>query len=173
MASKKATTVKNNQISEQKRIAIARRAELEKNWAAYDERKQAENDKLKREQEISEKNNDSDFLVVLFIIGTAAVFLICLSVFGVIKTFLGLIPFAVIAGFFASDRKPNQHMICPHCKTKGQVYTEAVTVKKGIDGGKATAAVLTGGISVLATGLSGKENQTKARCGNCGSVWHF
>jgi len=67
----------------------------------------------------------------------------------------------------------NPAMICPHCQTKGAVRTRAVTQKKGVSGGKATAAVLTGGISMLGTGLSRKENLTEAHCDNCGSTWHF
>jgi uncharacterized protein HemX len=64
-------------------------------------------------------------------------------------------------------------MICPHCQTKGQVRTKKVTQKKGISGSKATGAVLTGGISVLATGLSRKEDATQAHCDKCDSTWHF
>jgi len=67
----------------------------------------------------------------------------------------------------------NDHMICPHCQTKGRVLTKAVTQKKGISGGKATGALLTGGISLVATGLSRKEVSTQAHCLTCGSTWHF
>lgn len=67
----------------------------------------------------------------------------------------------------------NTMMVCPHCQSKGSVRTKTVKQKKGVSGGKATAAVLTGGVSLLATGLSRKENLTEARCGNCHSVWHF
>lgn len=31
----------------------------------------------------------------------------------------------------------------------------------------------TGGLSLLAVGLSRKENHTQARCMNCGSTWVF
>jgi hypothetical protein len=41
--------------------------------------------------------------------------------------------------------------------------------KRGIGGGKATGAVLTGGLSTLATGLSQKQWMTKAHCDNCDS----
>ena len=58
----------------------------------------------------------------------------------------------------------NPVLICPHCQTKGMVRTKAVDQKKGISGGKATGAVLTGGLSVLATGLSRKERLTQAHC---------
>ena len=56
----------------------------------------------------------------------------------------------------------NPHFICPHCQTKGSVRSKAVRHKTGISGGKATAALLTLGTSVVATGLSRKENRTKA-----------
>lgn len=64
-------------------------------------------------------------------------------------------------------------MVCPPCHTKGRVTTKAVKAKKGVSGGKATAAVITGGWSVFATGLSRKEKLTEARCGHCGATWHF
>jgi len=62
-------------------------------------------------------------------------------------------------------------MICPHCQTKGTVRTEWITQKKGISGGKATSAILTGGLSLLATGLSRKEDHIEAHCNNCGMTW--
>jgi hypothetical protein len=64
-------------------------------------------------------------------------------------------------------------IICQQCQTRGRVTTRQVTLKNGISGGKATGALLTGGLSLLATGLSRKEDATKAECANCGSVWHF
>jgi len=64
-------------------------------------------------------------------------------------------------------------IICPHCQAKGSVTTRQVKLKRGISGGKAAGALLTGGLSVLAVGLSRKEGATQARCSNCGSVWHF
>jgi hypothetical protein len=69
---------------------------------------------------------------------------------------------------------PGAHQIvCPHCQTKGQVRTQVVKQKKGISGGKATAAVMTAGLSTFATGLSRKEEVTEAHCNACGSTWHF
>ncbi len=67
----------------------------------------------------------------------------------------------------------NAQMICPHCQSRGTVRTKRIAQKKGISGGKATAAVLTGGVSILATGLSRKEAATEAHCDNCGSTWYF
>lgn len=64
-------------------------------------------------------------------------------------------------------------VICPHCQVKGHVRGKAVTDKKGVSGGKATAAVLTAGVSMLATGLSRKEAATAATCDNCQSTWRF
>ena len=67
----------------------------------------------------------------------------------------------------------NSAYICPHCQTPGHVRTKQVTRDKGISGAKATGAVLTGGLSILATGLSRREAVTQAHCGNCGSTWCF
>ncbi|MBW2673815.1 MAG: hypothetical protein JRD89_10445 [Deltaproteobacteria bacterium] len=64
-------------------------------------------------------------------------------------------------------------MACPHCQAQGTVNTRRVKQKKGVSGGKATAAVLTGGVSILATGLSRKEKATRAHCTNCGNTWYF
>jgi uncharacterized OB-fold protein len=69
------------------------------------------------------------------------------------------------------QRKPQ--MICPHCQTKGSVQTERTKMKQGISGGKATGALLTLGVSMLATGLSRKQKVTRAKCTNCGSEWVF
>jgi len=67
----------------------------------------------------------------------------------------------------------NTAMICPHCQTRGSVRVKSVTRKKGISGGKATAALLTSGVSMLATGLSRKEGATRAHCENCSQEWDF
>lgn len=64
-------------------------------------------------------------------------------------------------------------MVCPHCKTRGEVRTRPVKRKAGVSGGKATGAILTGGVSILATGLSRKEGATAATCENCGAEWSF
>jgi hypothetical protein len=44
----------------------------------------------------------------------------------------------------------NPAMICPHCQCKGSVRVKRVQEKAGVSGGKATAALLTGGLSLLA-----------------------
>lgn len=67
----------------------------------------------------------------------------------------------------------NSELFCPHCQTKGKVRAKGIKKKTGISGGKATAAVLTGGVSLLATGLSKKEDFTECHCDNCGSTWSF
>jgi hypothetical protein len=69
--------------------------------------------------------------------------------------------------------KLNAAMKCPHCEKVGKVRTKGTLHKKGISGGKATAAVLTGGVSILATGLSRKESGTQAHCENCSNTWVF
>jgi len=67
----------------------------------------------------------------------------------------------------------NPAMMCPHCQTKGQIRTKHTKQKKGISGSKATAALLTGGLSILAVGLSRKEGATQAHCGKCNNTWLF
>jgi hypothetical protein len=62
-------------------------------------------------------------------------------------------------------------LVCPHCQTSGHVKSKRVKVKRGISGGKATGAVLTLGVSMLATGLSRKEKATQMTCGNCKVSW--
>ena len=101
------------------------------------------------------------------------------------RTFLALLlclsPFVLGVALHLGWRKLNgppdtsgdAQIVCPHCHVTGQVSTRRVRRKKGVSGGKATGAVFTGGLSLLATGLSRKETQTSARCGNCGSVWEF
>lgn len=70
------------------------------------------------------------------------------------------------------DNTPGQHqLVCPHCGTKGTVRSKQVRMKKGVSGGKAAGAVLTAGLSVLATGLSRKEKVTEMRCSNCLTAW--
>ena len=67
----------------------------------------------------------------------------------------------------------NPQMICPHCQAHGQIRTKIVERKKGVSGAKATGAILTGGFSLLATGLSRKEHPTQAHCDNCNNTWEF
>lgn len=67
----------------------------------------------------------------------------------------------------------NPVMVCPHCQNKGCARTKKVKRKKGISGGKAMAGILTGGVSLLATGLARKENLTQAHCESCGNTWDF
>jgi len=69
-------------------------------------------------------------------------------------------------------RKSNA-LICPHCQIQGYVTTSPIKVKAGVSGGKATAAVLTGGLSLFAVGLSRKQAVTSAYCSHCVSTWTF
>ncbi len=67
----------------------------------------------------------------------------------------------------------NTNMLCPHCQNNGCVRTKKVETKVGVSGGKATAAILTGGLSLIAVGLSRKEDKTNAYCDNCNNTWFF
>lgn len=66
---------------------------------------------------------------------------------------------------------PNPHIVCKHCGTKGTVKTRQMPRKKGISGGKATGALMTGGLSMGLTGLSRKQTVTEMTCTNCKTVW--
>lgn len=67
----------------------------------------------------------------------------------------------------------NSAIICPHCQMKGKVRTKQVKRKAGISGGKVMGGLLTGGVSLLGTGLSRKQKLTQAHCDNCNSTWDF
>lgn len=62
-------------------------------------------------------------------------------------------------------------IVCPHCQRRGNVTVKRTNRKRGISGGKATGALLTGGASMLLTGLARKENVTEMKCSNCGIRW--
>lgn len=82
-----------------------------------------------------------------------------------------------IVTFSTSDRliygEVSRNMICPHCQRKGMVMTKPVKIKAGVSGAKAGIGLMTGGVSLLATGLSSKKNQTQAHCKNCSTTWIF
>ncbi len=67
----------------------------------------------------------------------------------------------------------NARLACPHCGERGQIRTKLVRRKKGMSGGKAVGAVLTGGLSLLATGIARKERMTQCKCDSCTSQWDF
>ena len=75
----------------------------------------------------------------------------------------------------ASSRRPkrNDRIVCAHCHRSGCITTSIVERKVGLSGGKATAAILTGGVSLLATGLARKELATQIKCSNCQSVYYM
>lgn len=78
-----------------------------------------------------------------------------------------------VKGFVKGQTEADKQIVCPQCQTRGHVVTRQAKVKRGISGGKAAGAVLTAGISVIATGLSRKNAVTEAHCSNCKTVWQF
>lgn len=70
-------------------------------------------------------------------------------------------------------KKGDEKIKCPHCEMKGSVQTRRARQRKGISGGKAVGGLFTGGASLLLTGISRREELTKANCRNCGSTWTF
>jgi hypothetical protein len=71
----------------------------------------------------------------------------------------------------AASGPVNPMLNCPYCGTTGQVHARTLRMKAGVSGGKATGAVLTGGLSLLATGLSRTQDRTQMRCFACGTGW--
>lgn len=111
-----------------------------------------------------------------WIVAIVAIVFVCLF----IATYLAQTPEQKVkAGLFAPPKRINDKValdakiICSQCQTRGSVSTRAITAKVGISGGKATGALLTGGLSLLATGLSRKQAMTEAKCSNCGATWRF
>jgi DNA-directed RNA polymerase subunit RPC12/RpoP len=73
--------------------------------------------------------------------------------------------------FSIVEKTSTAKIICPYCKKGGYVNMKSVIRKSGIHGGKATAGVFTGGLSLLVTGLSGKQRVSEYKCCNCNAKW--
>lgn len=80
--------------------------------------------------------------------------------------------------FFRYNRWQNEEakkgadkIVCPHCGERGCVTGKSVVRGKGVSGGKAAGAVMTGGASVFATGLSKNQRVRNLKCSNCNSEW--
>ena len=71
----------------------------------------------------------------------------------------------------AREREAQARIRCPHCGEVGHVTKTLVQRKQGVSGGKATGALLTGGVSMVFTGLSRKQQMSHLRCGNCLMEW--
>ena len=65
----------------------------------------------------------------------------------------------------------HQKSTCPHCVAEGAVTMRTGKAKRGISGGKATAGLLTAGVSLLVVGLSRKQTITQATCSSCHATW--
>lgn len=48
-------------------------------------------------------------------------------------------------------------VVCRHCNVAGHVFVHRAERKRGISGGRATGALLTGGLSLFLTGLPGRK----------------
>lgn len=61
---------------------------------------------------------------------------------------------------------------CPYCHRHGvRRQVARGRARGGISGGKATMALLTGGVSLLATGLTSHHGVTRLHCEHCGMKW--
>lgn len=90
-----------------------------------------------------------------------------------IRCFCGVVHNSLIGTQKSQSHSSSSSMLCPHCQARGSVTTKKVKRKKGISGAKATGAIFTLGWSLLATGLSRKEEETEAHCNACGATWHY
>lgn len=92
------------------------------------------------------------------------------EVFG-ITVFLILVLIPIIGSWLVNARRAfilDRKIVCPYCNRIGSVKTKSFVKKVGISGGKAAAAILTSGFSLLLLGLSRKEKYVGAYCSNCG-----
>lgn len=70
-----------------------------------------------------------------------------------------------------AQREAQARIVCQFCHEAGHVTATLKQKKHGVSGGKATAALLTGGVSLVAVGLSRKGMVTRLTCGNCSMSW--
>jgi hypothetical protein len=171
--------------TERKRLHDEMMASLSK---AADKWKESKEQVKQRELEVtaaSEKSTNTGFYIIVIFCGAVAIVIMSLKSAGFIVTFLGILGFVFVGSIFVAifgtpEQKNemafgqlNPHMNCPHCNTSGNVRTKSITQKKGVSGGKAVAGILTGGVSLLAVGLSRKEDSTQAHCQRCNNTWQF
>ncbi len=62
-------------------------------------------------------------------------------------------------------------VVCKFCNEAGHVTVTPAERKRGISGSKATGALLTGGLSLLAVGLSRKDVVSAMHCHKCSMQW--
>ncbi len=65
----------------------------------------------------------------------------------------------------------NTELVCPYCQRRGDVFIQYLRLKNGISGGKVLGGLLTGGVSLLATGISRKDVFKQFHCDNCDQYW--
>jgi hypothetical protein len=63
-----------------------------------------------------------------------------------------------------ADDERDRRIVCQFCHESSCVTTRSKRVKRGVSGGKATAAILTSGYSMLGVGLSRKQEVTELSC---------
>ena len=64
-------------------------------------------------------------------------------------------------------------VVCTFCQTKGKVRVKKGERKEGLSGGKVAGGMLTGGASILVTGIHRKQEIQNATCGNCRQTWSW
>ena len=61
---------------------------------------------------------------------------------------------------------------CPHCRSTGKVRLRSIAQKTAAGGGNAPAAMLAGGVSMLAAAPAREAKNTQAHCMGCNSTWY-
>jgi DNA-directed RNA polymerase subunit M/transcription elongation factor TFIIS len=170
--------VQNNNDEDQAKLEAERKRLFDEAMASiHSMNKESE---VARQISVEQVNKDSKEAKALFLSLLIAGLIISTLIYSghpFVAIAVGFIFMIVCIVLFSSDDSLhgliNPAMTCPHCHQKGQVRTQSITQEKGVSGGKATAALLTGGLSLLAVGLSRKEGATQARCMNCNNTWTF
>lgn len=93
-----------------------------------------------------------------------------------VVTFLVAVGFVAVVAYVvklqnAAANDGIEEVVCPHCHERGHVTAKVVTRGKGVSGGKATAGLLTGGLSLPFAGLSKNQEVKRLTCGNCHMSW--
>lgn len=70
------------------------------------------------------------------------------------------------------QQRQQEQIVCQHCQIRGQVTARQVKRAKRISGTRLVGGMLTGGGSLLATGVTKKHPWvTEMHCRNCGMRW--
>lgn len=90
--------------------------------------------------------------------------------YGIILIFIAVVVFLIRLQNENANANADK-ILCQHCGERGHVTVRVVSRGKGISGGKATAGLMTGGLSLPFAGLSKNQTVRNLTCGNCSMTW--